>query len=454
MFKFLKSKEKVSKIIMATLLFITYFSSSAYALGKWTGRVVTPEGSVTKIYTDFSNPTWWPFQAGFILSVIFAIIFFLVDAKNIISDVYVKKEKFLDDNDIMKGKLPEDILEADNSITKGIAVVREADPNFSITDFIEQVDKLYRASIKGRLTHNWGGIAYSIPGPILMTLEKNPIKVTKYKPLIPEIMEIKGYTTGTDKAIVKFKGIGETKSESSTLLTYEEETWTLERFRGVPSQHTYDMTTCPKCGCKDMPDEDGQCPKCATPAGQDKNGWILTITDRAQTKPITSYQGTKIIDRKDTLDNTIIQPNLAPKIDWIKKRNPNFSEETMLGVVKHLVSKHYSCLLGETENNKEIYEDLFFRNAVIDGEMLKESFAKLQANISGIKIYAIKPTRVMPDPYMDILTYRVWGKIDVTIGLKGDKKECMFSDYITICRHIDRQDWKIWQIESPLTYRS
>ena len=243
---------------MTTLLFITYFSSSAYALGKWTGRVVTPEGSVTKIYTDFSNPTWWPFQAGLILSVIFAIIFFLVDAKNIISDVYVKKEKFLDDNDIMKGKLPEDILEADNSITKGIAVVREADPNFSITDFIEQVDKLYRASIKGRLTHNWGGIAYSIPGPILMTLEKSPIKVTKYKPLIPEIMEIKGYTTGTDKAIVKFKGIGETKSESSTLLTYEEETWTLERFRGVPSQHTYDMSTCPKCGCKDMPDEDGQ----------------------------------------------------------------------------------------------------------------------------------------------------------------------------------------------------
>ncbi len=451
MFKFLKSKGKICKIIAITLLFITYFSNAVYAWGKWTGTVITSEGSVTKIYTDFNNPTWWPLQISVSLSLIFAIIFFLMDAKNIIKDVYVKKEKFLTDKDILKGSLPEDILESDNSLTKGIAQIRESDPNFSITDFLEQIDNLYRYSIKGRLTHNWGGASYSIPTPILLTLEKNPIKVTKYKPLLPEIMEIRSYTTGTDKAIIKFKGIGESKTNASTLETYEEEIWTLERAKGVQSQHSYDMTTCPKCGNKELPDDDGKCPSCGITAGEDKNGWILIITDRAQTKPITSYQPTKITDRDDTLITTVMQPNLEAKIDWLKKRNPSFSVEKMTETVKYLITKFYLNLFGESENQKEICSNFFLRNAIIDNENIQNYKENHQINISGITIYALKPTRVIPDPYIDIITYRVWGKIDLAGA--NTQKETMFSDYITICREINKSDWKIWNIESAIKYR-
>ena len=452
MFKLLKSKEKVSKIITTTLLLITSFSTSAYAWGKWTGQVMTPEGPVTKIYTDFNNATWWPFQISLSLSIIVALVLFLVDAKNIIKDIYTPKEKLLSNTDIVKGKMPDDIAESDNSLTKGIAQIRESDPNFSVTDFIEQVDKLYRHSIKGRLTRNWGGAVYSIPAPILLTLEKSPIKVSKYKPLIPELKEIRSYNTGTDKAIIKLKGIGETKSDNAILETYEEEIWTLERFKGIQSKHNYDMTTCPNCGNVEIPDEDGKCTNCGIQTGEDKNGWIVIITDRVQTKPITSYQGIKLIDRKDTLTPTVIQPNLAPKIEWIKKRNPSFSEEDMLEKVKYMISVFYSNLVGNTEANKVICSELFFRNITIDGEIIKRDLTNRQLNLTGINIYNIKPTRVIPDPYLDIITYRIWGQIELTNAQK-EQKECMFSDYVTLCREIDKQEWKIWNLESPTNYR-
>ncbi len=415
----------------------------AHAFTTFTTKIRTDDGVITKIVLDGTDPWWYPVEVTICASICAAAYVYFKEGIGP-SDQNTEVEAPLTAEELLKGKFPGVEQELPSSLSRGIAKLIESDPDFSCQTFIRQVEALYAKSIKARLTREWGGLKYSIPYSLCLKMQNHKIKASKYRPLSTRILDIQSYNTGSEKAIIEFKGYAE-RPEGSTI---EEEIWTFERFKGVKSKLDADMTVCPSCGCSDEPDMDGKCPSCQAETLNGKFGWVLLQTEKKQS-PMDSFRLPRTASRRGGTCKTVIQEKIADMLDFLQKRDPLFSQEKACDAARSMTVDYYRSIVGLSDSGASICSDNMLREYPLTRDSVMKRHEKLPC--TDVKVIGSALSRVIKDSKNDILTYRIWTVM--SFNSDGQAITSVFSDYATITRAVGSNDWKLEMLEEDEDYK-